>query len=145
MLCKKCGKDNQEGAIFCTGCGSDLNEKVHLDPELITKKPSPPSPPSYQPYVAPTSNVNSYQQSYNSQESLDKPLTVKDYLIMFLLLSIPFANIVLIFVWAFSESINTNKKNFCKSYLIFTGIMTAVYLVFMVFIFAITSVGNLNY
>ena len=27
MICKKCGKENQETAKFCSGCGSSLKEK----------------------------------------------------------------------------------------------------------------------
>ena len=39
-----------------------------------------------------------------------KPITLKDWLITDLLLFIPIANLVLIFVWAFGSNVNRSKK-----------------------------------
>lgn len=47
-------------------------------------------------------------------------MTVADYLIMVLLLSIPFVNIYLIIKWAIGgETINKNKTNYVRAMLIF--------------------------
>ena len=47
-------------------------------------------------------------------------MTVADYLIMILLLSIPFVNIYLIIKWAIGgETINKNKTNYVRAMLIF--------------------------
>lgn len=43
------------------------------------------------------------------------PMSVKDYVIMFLLLAIPFANLILLIVWATSSTTNVNKRNYARA------------------------------
>lgn len=62
----------------------------------------------------------------------NSPMTVGNYITMLLLLCIPIANIVLLFVWAFGSTVNTNKKNFAKAYLILIGIIFAIYIVILI-------------
>lgn len=45
-------------------------------------------------------------------------MTVGDFILTFFLLAIPIVNIILVFVWAFGESVNQNKKNMAKAVLI---------------------------
>lgn len=68
-------------------------------------------------------NYNPGQQPYNQQYSpyspnLALPMTVGDFILTFFLLAIPIVNIILVFVWAFGESVNQNKKNMAKAVLI---------------------------
>ncbi len=57
-------------------------------------------------------------------------MTVKDWLITLLLLSIPIVNIVLLFVWAFGDSTGIQKSNFAKAQLIWMAIIFGFVLVF---------------
>ena len=102
------------------------------------------APNSYQPGV-------DYSQPYNQQggqpgynplgtkytnpnSGLEKPMSVGDWIITFLILMIPCLNIVMMFVWAFSSSENKTKSNFFKAYLILVGIVFILYLIgFMLF------------
>jgi hypothetical protein len=47
-----------------------------------------------------------------------EPLSVGQYIGMFLLMSIPIVNLIMPLVWAFGGSVNTNKKNFARAFLI---------------------------
>ena len=43
-------------------------------------------------------------------DEYSKPMTIKDWIITNLLMLIPIANIVLVFVWAFGSNVNKSKK-----------------------------------
>jgi hypothetical protein len=53
----------------------------------------------------------------------NKSMTVKDWIVMMFLLSIPIVNIVLLFVWAFGENTNATRKNFSQGFLAFNAII----------------------
>lgn len=80
-----------------------------------------------------------YSQEYNVIEANKEVMTLKDWLVTALLLCIPIANIVLLFIWAFTDdrNINLNKKNFAKAHLIIVGIFLGIYLIFLIFFFFI--------
>lgn len=68
-----------------------------------------------------------------------EPMTLKDWVITFLLLMIPLANIILPFVWAFGENVNKSKKTFFQAYLIFALIsivMITILVILCVSVFA---------
>ncbi len=52
----------------------------------------------------------------------DEPMSLGDWIVTLLLMCIPIANIVLLFVWGFSSNVNTNKKNYSRAMLIFMAI-----------------------
>lgn len=60
-----------------------------------------------------------------------KIMLVKDWLITLILLIIPLVNIILLFVWAFSEG-NIIRKNFAKAQLIMVAIAIALYVIFLI-------------
>ena len=73
----------------------------------------------------PYPNQNFYPNPYNTYGQMPQgfvqnpaPMTIKDWLLTFLILCIPFVNIVMPFVWAFSSGTNPSKSNFFKAYLI---------------------------
>lgn len=74
-------------------------------------------------------------QTYQSGSEMEEPMSLKEWLITDLLLLIPCANFILIFVWAFSSSEKKSKSNFFKAQLIFMGCILAFYL--LLFIIAI--------
>lgn len=77
--------------------------------------------PQYQGY-------QSYQ-SYQYNGDMEEPMSVKEWLIVDLLMMIPCVNIILVFVWAFSSSEKKSKSNYFKANLIFAGCILAFYLV----------------
>lgn len=81
MFCKKCGNQLADGANFCTSCGAVLEAQGNQSSNANAQYTPPVQPPLYQ-----------------QQNVAVKPLSVGDYIVMFLLLAIPFVNIVLLFV-----------------------------------------------
>lgn len=61
---------------------------------------------------------------------LNKPLTVGDWIITMIILSIPLVGFIFLLYWALSSSSNVNRKNFCIAYivivLIFIGLFVAL-------------------
>jgi hypothetical protein len=64
------------------------------------------------------------------------PISVGEWLITYLLLSIPLVNIVMLFVWAFGSSAHPSKANWAKASLIWVAIATVLYIVVLGSIFA---------
>ena len=73
-----------------------------------------------------------------------KPMSVKDWLITFLILAIPVVGLVMLFIYAFGNDQNIHKQNWAKAQLIWMAIMIAfVFLLFLIFgsIFAAAMAG----
>ena len=68
------------------------------------------------------------------QNQDQKPMSVKDWLITLLLMAIPVVGIVLLFVYAFGNNENENKKNWAKAQLIMLAIVFAL-VIFVLIIF----------
>jgi len=66
------------------------------------------------------------------QNDLTEPMTVKQWLGTLALLLIPFANFVLMFVWAFGSGTNINKRNFFRAQLLLAAIIMGVYLLIFI-------------
>ncbi len=82
----------------------------------------------------PADNSGIYQP-YQPVEAPKSDETVKlsEYLIPLLLCTyIPCVGIILMFVFAFSSKEKESKKNFCKAYLILTGISLVVGIIFAI-------------
>ena len=77
-----------------------------------------------------------YQQPENEME---EPMTLGEWLITMLIMLIPCANIVMIFVWAFSDKEKKSKSNYFKAYLIFMGILIVLGIVFVLVLGAATA------
>jgi len=68
-------------------------------------------------------------------------MSLKDWLITWLIFLIPCVNIVMILVWAFSSNGNFNRRNYCRAYLIIIGVLIVLYFIaMMVFGAAILAV-----
>jgi hypothetical protein len=110
MICSQCGKNNPDDARFCDGCGNTLQAA----PINQGYAPPPPPPPQYQ--------QPQYQQSYQQPgytPAVDNsPLSVGQYIGMYLIQLIPVVGFILLLVWAFSADTNLNKKNWAKAMLI---------------------------
>ncbi len=96
-------------------------------------------------------NQYDYQQQYQqnpnyyapqSQYVNTEPMTIGNWLVMFLVFLIPIVNIVMLFVWGFGEG-NINRKNYCKAKLIWAAILSGIYiLIFIAFGSVISSIIN---
>jgi fatty acid desaturase len=71
-------------------------------------------------------------------------VTVKDWLLVMLLMSIPFVNLIMPFVWAFGGGdIPESKKNWAKAMLLWALIIIGLYIVLLVvFGFSIMSLAD---
>lgn len=81
--------------------------------------------------------MDSYQQQNNlygqqslPQHNLYPPITLKEWLITFLLVCIPMANFIFLITWAFSSDINPNKSNWAKATLIWMVIAALFAIIF---------------
>jgi uncharacterized protein YacL len=68
-----------------------------------------------------------------------RPMTLGDWVVTLLLLSIPGVNIILMFVWGFSSDTNINKKNYCRAALIFMAIGAVIGIIITVLLAAAAS------
>lgn len=69
-------------------------------------------------------------------------MTVKDWILTFLVSAIPIVNIIMLFVWAFGDNTNLNKKNYAKASLILAAIFIAIYVVFLIIFFVILGAAG---
>ncbi len=67
------------------------------------------------------------------------PVSVFEWVISLLVLSIPLLNIIMLMVWAFSNDINPTKSNFAKAALIWMLVGILLSLLFITSILSITS------
>ena len=65
------------------------------------------------------------------QESniLQKPLSVGDWILTIIVLSIPFVGLIFLLYWALSSTSNVNRKNYCIALLILVAGFIALVLV----------------
>lgn len=61
----------------------------------------------------------------------DKPLSVGDWIITLIILSIPLVGFIFLLYWSLSSSSNTNRKNFCIAYLVIFLIIIAIVVALM--------------
>ena len=67
------------------------------------------------------------------EQELEVPITMGEWLVALLLMLVPCVNIVLMFVWAFSDKEKKSKSNFFKALLIFWGVMFGLIVLWSVF------------
>lgn len=61
----------------------------------------------------------------------NKPLTIGDWLITLIIISIPLVGLVFLLYWALSSSSNVNRKNFCIAYIVIGLIFIALFVALM--------------
>ena len=62
----------------------------------------------------------------------NRPMSVVDWMLTLLILAIPLLNIIMYLYWAFSNSGNVNRKNFCIASLIWFLILCGIGLIIAV-------------
>lgn len=109
MQCNQCGNTLLSGAQFCTNCGASTAQNFNTPSQT-------------------TQNQVQYQQP-TYQDPNREPLSVGSYLLMFIVMSIPLVNFIMLFVWAFGNT-NINRKNFAKASLIIMAIGIVLSIIF---------------
>ncbi len=84
--------------------------------------------------------------NYNqaSENPLRRPLSIGDWIIVFILTSIPVVGFVLVIYWSFADDVNINKKNFSKAILLILVIIFAFTVAFTLFFGHYFSEININ-
>ena len=148
--CEKCGAQLTPDSAICPVCAAPVSQEQEKDPPV---KPPPqqyqpqyqqsplaaPPPPQYnrqyqQPQYAPPPQYRQPQYTPPQYQKQWPPMTLGNWICTFLLLLIPFANIVLIFVWAFGSDVNPSKKTYFQAMLIMMLIGIALSIVFGIII-----------
>ncbi|MFI3176384.1 MAG: hypothetical protein R3Y67_02695 [Eubacteriales bacterium] len=68
---------------------------------------------------------------------LEEPVSMGEWMISLLIISIPCVGLIMMFVWAFNKSEKKSKSNYFKAALLYAAIMTAVYVLFYIGMFVI--------
>ncbi|MHB1452836.1 MAG: zinc ribbon domain-containing protein [Saccharofermentanales bacterium] len=125
QFCQYCGAGMDPDSTFCQACG-----KAQAAPEQPGPAPAAAYTPPQQQYNTTTPQYNP-NVAYNSsvQGNLDAPLKVGEYIGMMLLMCIPIVRFIMVLVWGFGSTSNTNKKNFARAIMILFVIMIAVSIV----------------
>lgn len=90
------------------------------------------------------SNMGYNQNSYQNMDT--SPMSMGDWLLTILAAMIPCAGLVLYLVWAFSNTGNVNRRNFCRAQLIVMAVVSVLYLIIaIVFGAALFSSGTSMY
>ncbi|UQZ87446.1 hypothetical protein SK3146_06748 [Paenibacillus konkukensis] len=86
--------------------------------------------------------TNPTQGSYVPPASAQAPVvSVKHWILTFILCAIPIVNIIMLFVWAFGDHTNPNKKNYARASLLLAVIVIVLYIIFFLLIFLIFGIG----
>lgn len=60
----------------------------------------------------------------------DYPMTIGDWMITMLVLTIPVVNIIMYLVWGFGNSGNTSRKTYCQATMLWVLILFGAFLIF---------------
>lgn len=118
MVCQNCGTACADGTRVCPNCGTVLVAPTYTAPQQPAPQPAYTASNYGQPSYTPPAAPYAPQPQAYVQSNLEEPVTIKEWIITWLLLCIPVANIILPFVWAFDSSTKKSKSNFFKAYLI---------------------------
>lgn len=72
--------------------------------------------------------------NYDRGEISAQEMSVSDWIIVYLIMLIPFVNIIMLFLWAFGDNSILTKQNWAKGNLILLAIITVLYLFFLLII-----------
>ena len=110
--CPRCGRQLPKDAIFCGECGFRMDGSSSAESAPLTIPPQ----------SAPAADT--------------APLKTSDFVVLHLLNMIPLVGLILMLVWSFSASVNVNRRNFCRSYLIMSAI-SLVLSILLIIVYAV--------
>jgi ABC-type multidrug transport system permease subunit len=82
-----------------------------------------------QQYTPPPAYNPQYQPNGGTQQA-EQPISLGQWIIIMILVAIPCVNIIMLFIWAFSNNVTTSKKNYARAMLIFMAIAIVLGLIF---------------
>jgi len=85
--------------------------------------------------------TNEQNERVKKKEINNRAMTLKDWMITLLITFIPLVNLIMLFVWAFSEGENVNKANWAKANLLWMAIAVVLALIFFGLIMGFASSG----
>jgi hypothetical protein len=143
QYCQSCGSALDAGSTFCSNCGKSAmvtpeqpsqpaqnSSQSYSAPSSTYTAPQPQPQPTYQ--TVPPNYQTGYQASTQQSLAIDKPLSIMDYIVMFIVMSLPLVGFIMTLVWAFGSDTNTNKKNYCRAYLILALIGIGLTIIFAI-------------
>jgi hypothetical protein len=111
----------EPGSTFCGNCGRSYSSASTVAAQPVYAAPAPAQAP------APQINYFNSGGGYPNTDYRNIPLTVGQYIVMFLVLGIPLVGQIMMLVWAFGSDVNRNKKNFCIAALLMGIIIGVLY------------------
>ncbi len=130
MTCHTCGRQIQsETANFCEYCGASFRENVQAAPA-----PGMGQPFFNRPYTA--ESMPNMMAGTQQRGASEKPTSLLGWIGMYAILLVPFANIILLLIWAFSDTTPASKKNWARATLIF---MVFLFILFVGYMAAVMS------
>ena len=127
MFCEKCGKELQEGAKFCEGCGAPT-QAAPAEVKAPVQEEVKPAPVEKEAAPAPQVVNNFYQE-----EKRDA-VGVAGWIFRPLLALIPIAGpivyLIMLFVWAGDKSKEKSFNNWAKAQLIVMAIAIVLLIIF---------------
>lgn len=90
-------------------------------------------------------NKNTQHYSEQNETMEQTPMDLKDWVLTLVILMIPCVGIVMYFVWAFGNTGNINRRNFCRAQLIIFGVLFAIYLLLFVLFGAVVTRAFIYY
>lgn len=86
-----------------------------------------------------------YNTSYNAQPFAPEsgPVSLGDWVVTMIIGAIPCIGLIVYIVWAFSNTINPSKRNYCRASLIFAAIGIVLYLLLAV-VFGISFLSGMS-
>lgn len=126
--CQKCGGQVGEEDLYCIHCGMPLERIKQEEAQEPGRK-------------------ECMQQACREKDGaeLAKPLSVKDYLLIGVLLSIPIVNIILMILWAAGKEGNPNRRNLARACLIFSAVGIVAGVIFMIGLVRAAWLDEQNY
>ena len=151
VFCPNCGTRLTEDTQVCQNCGMNIIDDINQDqPQSYTRQPPQPSPPASPPPPPPPppplyhtqQQYSPIQQSYvpppppvypqSPYMTQWPPMTIGNWMATQLLMLIPIANIILVFVWAFGSNVNPSKKTYFQAQLIWALIWTGFFIIILI-------------
>jgi hypothetical protein len=141
QFCESCGNALEAGSTFCNNCGksttvtpTQASAPVQAPVQSYSAPSSTYTAPQPQPVyqAAPPNYQAGYQPNYQQGVANDKPLSVGEYILTFIVMGIPIVGFIMTLVWAFGSNANINKRNYCRAYLILALIVIVLYILLMI-------------
>ncbi|MDR1763001.1 MAG: zinc-ribbon domain-containing protein [Dysgonamonadaceae bacterium] len=121
MNCKECGASLPDNTKFCTNCGKPADGVPQAQPTAPQARPA----------------ANPAPQAASDRSS--RPISTLGYIGIFILFAIPVIGIITCIVWAFSSSVNANRRNLSRAVLFFTVLGIILAIVFTAFAATLTK------